>query len=166
MSVFVLQEYGDDGYSDELIAAYTTLEAAEDAKAAYLSNHPTSRLGRPLPTEVGVVEVSLQPADQDALRVLLDWLWLSESSGWTCPACGAGNGGAYRLDCKYCNEGRHPMAEVLIALWRGVGRTIDGDQFASHELAPPDTWTKRSEGFPRSEPPRTWPEYADKIASR
>lgn len=98
------------------------------------------------------------------LEAVLDWLYVSEDSGWTCPACGYRNGGAYRLECKYCNgpeEGeagpsnRHPLADEIKRLWLRVGRPFD-EEF-DELLGPPD-WPTTT-GVPRSVPPqwKRWP---------
>lgn len=58
----------------------------------------------------------------DEMRRVLDYL-LDETT-WTCPACGYSNiyrnqDGSLRLECKYCNDGTHPLA-AEIALTDGA----------------------------------------------
>jgi hypothetical protein len=101
----------------------------------------------------------MTPEERANLEVLLDWLYMSEDSGWTCADCGWGNGGAYRLDCKGCNEGVHPMKDQIVALWLAIGRTYSDEDYG--HLVPPATYSLGRQPAP----PQRWREYLDKFGT-
>lgn len=98
-----------------------------------------------------------------ALERIVDELYCSDDSGWECARCHATNGGAYRLECKYCSSAdftekwladhptahHHPLAPELRLWWLLLGRTIDENA----ELVPPAHW-EATEGIPHRRPPR------------
>lgn len=67
---------------------------------------------------------------QDAETVRRIVTYLFDETSWDCPVCHYGNcyrprPGVLRLECKYCNDGGHPLTDVL-AQFDGTREGGDG----------------------------------------